>query len=453
MEAKVLVVGAVLLDMIGEYPGEQAELQNKTGTVRLSLGGAAFNVAANLAEKGFKTSLFTCFRKGSSTTQLIRTGLAQSGIDIRHAVEVTVNAEPAYVALLVDKRLTYGVTSSPIERIDILETGELEKAVKECSFIAIDTNLTTSQIQSVVDLASKYHKPIAAGIVSDAKVTRISSVPESNFHKRFEFVCLNAVEAQSLGFPIDVIASPQRSVEVAAAMCTSLNAEAVIVSNAQNGHYVLRRNGSVKKFDAPNVHVANTLGAGDALFSASCAAWIKHQNVDSDAANLIVSDWVSSVLSTTRANINSARFDKVAATSETWPFFALAFTIVSVLLMAVGTFAHDITPLQFALCLFGCCLTAGPAAALVRRFLRSDPTHREGTDAQLIAVGALAGIIAGLLASLPHLSVAVVKHNLSKDIDDLRLVPILAFLLSVAAGIAFELFLSNIKRNVEQLGE
>lgn len=315
MQARILVVGAVLLDMIGEYSCEEQGLRNKTGIVRLSLGGAAFNIAANLAEKGYETSLFTCLRKGSPTTRLIKAGLTRSGIDTRHAIEVLVDAEPAYVALFVGKELSSGVTSSPIEQIDIAGTGELEMAVEDCTFVAIDTNLTTIQIERVVELASKYRKPISAVVVSEAKVSRISSVQEGGFSKRFEFVSLNAIEAHSLGFTIESIDDQERFPETSFAICNCLNAEAVIVSNAEYGHYVLRRTGVVRKFDAPVVQITNTLGAGDALFSASCAAWIKYKNVDSDSSALIVGDWVTSVLSTTRANISSATFDEVASDS------------------------------------------------------------------------------------------------------------------------------------------
>lgn len=205
MEERVFVIGEVLLDMIGEFNPAQEKMANKTGTITLSVGGAAFNIAANLASRNIRTSLFSCLKRNAPTTYLIKSALKNSGISYRHVMEVRENtaSEQAYVALFSDQKFISGVTSSIIESVDILSNKTLANGIKTASIIIADTNLTTAQIQGIAKLCKQYQKPLAISIVSDAKATRITRT--HNFEDKFKFVSLNTLEAKALDFQRDDI--------------------------------------------------------------------------------------------------------------------------------------------------------------------------------------------------------------------------------------------------------
>jgi len=443
MRDHVLVVGAVLLDLIGESNVIQKEMVNKKGAVTISVGGAAFNVAANLAAKDVNVSLLTCLKSGSPTTHLIKSAIASSKINQNHVMMFKDIGEPAYVALFSDKKFISGITCSPIESLNLFSGNTLRNAVWNSSLVAVDTNLATEQIQGIADLCNDYNKPLVVSVVSDAKVNHIL---EKKFSTKFFFVSMNASESDVAGFSI----KEEMNGDSIKRFCKSLNTKQVIISDADYGYYLLNENGEIMHFSAPdNLHIVSPLGAGDALFSAACISLLNKQGLSSPASVQGTRDLIASVLTKKESNIGFPGFyhDINPIPREKWPLITIFFTILSVLFMLIGTFSNGITPIWFAVCLFGSCISAGATGALIRRVIigKQEDTNNI-SDIGLISIGMIAGLVSGLLSALPHLSVDGVANNLRSSVQGLNLLIILTFIVSVSAGIGFEAVLSNIKK-------
>jgi sugar/nucleoside kinase (ribokinase family) len=439
----VLVIGAVLLDITATYKPESEGEAKPIGVLWYSVGGNAFNAAANLAMRDFPTAFMTCLKPHSLGTKTIRLVLENSRIDDRYVFESDVMVEPVYIAHYCGHELKTGITSCEIDKVGL--NGEiLEEAVKKADLVAVDTNMSTDQIRQICRVCSKHKKPIFVSIVSDSKAGRVY---RKSFDHMFEVLCLNSEEAGFLGVSVDVNSPKEEITRV----CRDFNSERVFITCGPQGYFSLRENGDLKFTRASEAaEVINVSGAGDAFFAALCAGRFRKEPLDGDVVRIRITEWVTAVLAREGSNLGPRDFSLVEAKPkyDRSAILTAVFCAIAIISMTIGTFAQGITPIIFGACLFCCSVTSGAAGSLIRD-LRSakEPDYtgsrRMGTS---VALGMVAGLCSALLFIVPHLSIGNTASKLRSTVDDFNLLVLLAFIVSLVAGIGVESFFSGLEK-------
>lgn len=304
----ILVIGAILIDMVG-IPSEEnkEDMRNKIGKVTVTLGGVAYNVAVNLAVNKYKTKIFTCIKDKSPMESAIREDLRNHNISDEYLFYASESAseigyEIGYVAIMdTDKNLKVGITNSRIEG-EILDEELLINAISESSFVAIDTNLSTAQIEQICKICNTCNKRVLVNVVSDAKIHRIHN---KKFSKKFEIVTLNAEEADAL----NIKNTENLNAEDITIICKELNSRYVCITQGKKGYVMLEENGNYKKQSTDiDTFVESMIGAGDALFSAFCASLYDNLSYYDNNTVLRITAWVRNVITSKESHLGARSF-------------------------------------------------------------------------------------------------------------------------------------------------
>ena len=96
---EVVVVGVACLDVKGRLGGEIVAGTSNAGTVRMSIGGCARNVAENLARLGLRTTLLSVVCQDDFGRTIVRQ-TERAGVDTDHVLITCERRSAAYMALL-----------------------------------------------------------------------------------------------------------------------------------------------------------------------------------------------------------------------------------------------------------------------------------------------------------------------------------------------------------------
>lgn len=441
MAGQILVIGAALVDFIGHYKSDGADIKNHAGTVRITVGGAAFNIATNIAiRKAADCCLFSYCPHGSISADIIRSICNSINLNNRWVSDDRISrSEPAYVALLRDKELDRGVTSSPIEHAAIFESGDLEASIKRSSIVVTETNLNADQIQIINRLAHRHKKPICCMIVSDAKASRLV---DQDFSKEFELVTLNHAEAKAIGH--DLAADEAAAHD---SICGTLHSKIVIVTDGERGFVIFAKGKPPRRMPAvENITRVNELGAGDALFAAACMSVANGETMGSRESNNRISIWTAAVLSVEGANLVKERIEPIdqrdKSLSAGW--LALLFGVATLAFsMTLGTTSST----AFWLGFFMSCLAGGLVGGIIRGIFTSVLGGGKSTDWKIVFLGTAIGFLAALLNSAPGMATGDLPFATAQRTASLNWVSVGAFIASFIASLAFEAILTQIGAN------
>lgn len=275
----ILVIGAAHIDVFANYEGEISSKIDKPGKIEFSLGGTAFNVAANLAFDQEKACLITAVNPHKISGLCVEASLKARKISNHFLVKNTNLSEGAYVAFIQDGDLVSAVTQTPIEELS-LDEENLVGAINNASIVVADCNLSDSQLARVVSHCSKYQKPILIAGVSENKAERIKFVPK---HLEIDVFSLNYKEAIHLfnghQYIYDYLIFNNEdtkrieswSSSTIQEVCSKLCTKYLIVTKGKDGHLVLSKTGNRCSFstDRVNGKFVSSSGAGDALLAES----------------------------------------------------------------------------------------------------------------------------------------------------------------------------------------
>ena len=292
-----LVIGAILLDVVGQSEEDQQDSEDKIGEVHFSVGGVAFNIAVNLTQLGHKCQLFTCLRRNSPISALIKTKLKGIGVGIDFVIEEEHIPDATFMAMFCGDKMTSALTSSPIERTNLLVGGKLKSAIEQAETVIVDTNLSPEQIRIIHGICSECGVSLCIVSASDAKVTRL--IQGQSTGRSFALVAMNEREARLLGI-LDNGGMATNTV------LRKLAAEQVLLSMGAAGAKYIDVHGE-HHLPAPNVRPAKTLGAGDALFSAVCSCLIARKRPYAEESLAVITEAVSHVLSKDGPNMGDSR--------------------------------------------------------------------------------------------------------------------------------------------------
>lgn len=184
------VVGGASIDVIARAGGVLHAQQSNPGKVRLSPGGAARNVAENLARLGVTVRLIGGVGDGPDGRWLI-TQTAQSGVDVRGLVPIAGRGN-YYVAIGGTGSVHWAVSDfTAAEALSVTDLVAHAESIRTGEAVVIDANLALPVIQHVVDLAAD--RRICLLPTSSAKAERLRP-----FLSRASLIVLSAQEAEAL---------------------------------------------------------------------------------------------------------------------------------------------------------------------------------------------------------------------------------------------------------------
>ncbi len=170
----VLVIGAAGIDSKGTAHAPLTLGTSTPGTVRVSTGGTARNIADNLARLGVETVLLSAIGQGGSGNRIL-TNARQVGIDTRFCVVSGEHRTSAYLALLDEQ----GNLVMSVDDMQILAcitpqiVDQNRDLVQNAEMIILDSNLPEDTIDAVFKIAKRYNVRICADPTSTTLATKL----------------------------------------------------------------------------------------------------------------------------------------------------------------------------------------------------------------------------------------------------------------------------------------
>jgi len=171
----ILVVGAAGLDTKGRSAGPLQPGTSNPGSIRISVGGVARNVAENLARLGEHAILLSAVGEDRSGRR-IREQAAEAGVDVTYLIESPHHHSGAYLAV-------FDHTGDPVISIDDMAVlSAITPAViynrrgliRDAAMVVVDANLSPAAIDSLIRRAAKYGVPVSADPTSASLAERIT---------------------------------------------------------------------------------------------------------------------------------------------------------------------------------------------------------------------------------------------------------------------------------------
>lgn len=170
----ILVIGAAGIDSKGRA-GMPLTLGSSTpGTVRISVGGVARNLADNLARLGVEPLLLSAIGSGGSGKRIL-TNAEAVGINTDFCIVSNEYHTSAYLALLDEQ----GHLVMSIDDMRILEciTPQLidqkRDLIRNAEMVFFDCNLSQETIDVIFKVAKRYNVPVCADTASTTLATRV----------------------------------------------------------------------------------------------------------------------------------------------------------------------------------------------------------------------------------------------------------------------------------------
>lgn len=256
----VLVVGAAGIDSKGKAKAPLTLGSSTPGTIRVSVGGVARNVAENLARLGIEAVLLSAIGAGGSG-QRILANAGEVGINTDY---LTVSSEyhtSAYIALLDEK----GNLVMSVDDMEILALitpqmiNRRRSLIKNAAMVVFDTNLPEATIAALIKVAQRYGVRLCADPTSNLLAVRLKTYLPDLF-----MIIPNVLEAEILSGK----SIKDESGAIAAAR-TLINAgvKIVIITLAEAGVVYASAKAS-GHIPAIATDIVDPSGAGDALTAA-----------------------------------------------------------------------------------------------------------------------------------------------------------------------------------------
>jgi pseudouridine kinase len=276
----VVVIGAACLDIKARLRSDTVAGTSNPGSVRISVGGGARNIAENLARLGTRTILLSVVCEDDFGRTIIRQ-TAQAGVITDHVLRSCDQRSAAYIALLgshghllvgVDDTLaTAALTPDYIE--------EYSGLIAQARMVVMDANVPIESAERILAICEAAAIPVVLDTVAYNPALRYRSLIGS-----FYMVAPNEIEAQALT-DISIISDAQAV--LAAKRLIAMGVQIALVTRLEGGVVYATRavNGNVPAIE---VEVLDPTGAGDALTAAVVYGLLNDIPID-DAVRLGVS--------------------------------------------------------------------------------------------------------------------------------------------------------------------
>lgn len=251
---KVSVIGGANIDITAQVHGRFIAGDSNPGTVRLSMGGVARNIAHNLLLLGDEVRLITVFGD-DILGRIIQEDCRRLGLDIRLSEVVGASSQPSFISVNSPSGDLLGGVSAmdAVEAMTPEWLGARMDMLNGSDAVVIDANLSA---ESIAFLLSGLRVPVYLDAVSAAKAPRIREAVLESGGRVHSLKC-NRLEDSVLG---ELPGVSRRYV--------TLGSEGIRIEE-EDSHTVL---------PALPANVVNVTGGGDALL-----AGIVHAGPDAPA--------------------------------------------------------------------------------------------------------------------------------------------------------------------------
>ncbi len=253
----VLVVGAAGIDSKGKAKAPYTLGTSTPGTVRVSVGGTARNVADNLARLGVETVLLSAIGAGGSGKRILANA-AEVGLNTEYLIISAEYHTAAYIALLDEK----GNLVFSVDDMEIMETltpqviNRRRNLIKNAAMVVFDSNLPEATIASLIKVANRYNIRVCADPTSTSLAGRLKPYLPDIF-----MITPNVAEAEVLsGKSIE----DENKAIAAARSLVNAGVKIVIITLAEEGvvYASARASGHIP---AVATEIIDSTGASDAL--------------------------------------------------------------------------------------------------------------------------------------------------------------------------------------------
>lgn len=258
----ILVIGSAGIDTKGRAGKPLQSRTSTPGTIRVSVGGVARNIAENLVRLGERVVLLSAVGADGSGRRVLSQA-SECGIDVRHVVVSSDYHTAAYLALLDEQGdLLMSIDDMVIHR-RLITPGLVYRhriLFRQARMIIVDANLAPSTLRTIFALAARYGVQVCADPATGTLAPRLRP-----YLPQLLLVAPNAVEAETL---CGVAVHDRDTALVAAKALVGLGVEIAIVALGATGvvYATSQESGHVP---AMAVDVVDLTGAGDALTAAT----------------------------------------------------------------------------------------------------------------------------------------------------------------------------------------
>jgi pseudouridine kinase len=260
LSPRVCVIGGANVDIHGAAYQPLRLRDSNPGSVHVSPGGVARNVAENLARLGVDCRLVTAVGRDPHGEMLLAHG-REAGIDMRFVQELDAAPTSTYLAVL-DRCGDMQVAVADMDIMDQLTAARLQplrNAIGESTLLVIDANLSDDALAWVVNTFPDH--VVFADTVSTAKAMRLKP-----YLGTLHTLKTNPTEAEALtgfdarsGADLDRMADWIHSQGVQQLFLTRSEKGLFYSTGDERGHVDLEPEGDAVK---------STTGAGDAFLAA-----------------------------------------------------------------------------------------------------------------------------------------------------------------------------------------
>lgn len=272
LSPRVCVIGGANVDIHGASYQPLRLRDSNPGSVHVSPGGVARNVAENLARLGVDCRLITAVGRDPHGEMLLAHG-REAGIDMRYVQELESASTSTYLAVL-DRNGDMQAAVADMDIMDQLTAARLQhlrSAIGESTLLVIDANLSDDALAWVVNSFPEHD--IFADTVSTAKAMRLKP-----YLGTLHTLKTNPAEAEALtgfdarsGADLDRMADWIHAQGVQQLFLTRSEDGLFYSTPEDRGHVALEQEGN---------GVRSTTGAGDAFLAALVYARLQDWPID-----------------------------------------------------------------------------------------------------------------------------------------------------------------------------
>lgn len=254
---RVVVVGAATIDIKGRASGPAGASSCAPGRLFTCAGGAARNIAENLARLSVPTHLLTAIGADAHGSEIICAS-ALAGVDLSRVIHTDRGRTATYLSLMnVEGHHQAGLSDMGI--LEMISTDYLDRnedLILNASAVVTDTVPSAETLKKLRDLCSRHKKALVICPTQPFQASKVKS-----FLKDVTLITPNLTELSAL---TGIEPKDDDSVGRAAGWLLEQGVQTVLVTRGEKGVYFRSRDDE-RHVPARGREVVDRMGAGDAM--------------------------------------------------------------------------------------------------------------------------------------------------------------------------------------------